>query len=96
MPSKHDPDSDTNRQPAVRYFGLIFSASIAVLVGVWIYFLIGGTGVNIFTMVVISVAIIGLMAFVWRVHRWRQQKALELLQRWADQDDAPPTRPRRR
>jgi hypothetical protein len=47
-------------------------------------------------MVVISVAIIGLMAFVWRVHRWRQQKALELLQRWADQDDAPPTRPRRR
>ncbi|HVC93570.1 MAG TPA: hypothetical protein VND64_07760 [Pirellulales bacterium] len=96
MSSKHDSNSGPKPQPAVRYFGVIFSASIMVLVGVWIYFLVGGSAVNVFTKAVITAAIIGVMAFVWRVHRWRQQKALELLQRWADKGDSPPTRPPRR
>jgi amino acid permease len=95
MSAKHDPDSDAKGQPAVAYFGSIFIASIMVLVGVWIYFLVGGKAVDVFTKAVITLAIIAVMVFIWRLHRWRQRKALELLQRWAEKDETPPTRPRR-
>jgi len=88
-------DSDPNQRPTVGYFALIFSIAIAILVGVWIYYLLGDTAVSGFSKGLIGVAIIVLMIFVWRLHRWRQRKALELLQRWAEKDDAPPPRPRR-
>ncbi len=95
MSSRRDPHSDANQRPTVGYFGLIFTAAIVVLVGVWIYFLLGDSWVDNFGKAVITVVVIAVMIFAWRLHRWRQRKALDLLQRWAEKDEAPPARPRR-
>jgi hypothetical protein len=70
------------------YGGAIILFGIVALGLTWTYLLFGRTGLELWGKVAASVVIFPTMYFAWR---WRQQrihKQLEVLQRWADDDDA--------
>jgi hypothetical protein len=94
MSSKENLESPAGQEPGGVMFWLIFAAGVVVLIGVWIYFLLGHTAVGWFGNAVITIAILATLVAAWRWRLSRQRKALELLQRWADQDAAKSARPR--
>ncbi|HEV3006667.1 MAG TPA: hypothetical protein VGX78_19510 [Pirellulales bacterium] len=96
MTSKQEFDSSAEKEPGGVLFWLIFAAGIVVLLGVWIYFLLGHTAVGWFGNGVISIVVGTALVVAWRWRRSRHRKALELLERWADEDAAKSARPRER
>jgi hypothetical protein len=95
MSSKRDPSEAGELSGADIIFWLVFIASIMVLIGVWIYFLIGGSAVGHFTIGVITLVTLAVLVGAWRWRVLRNRKRLELLALWADNELAKPTRPRR-
>ncbi|HEV3021435.1 MAG TPA: hypothetical protein VGX76_03175 [Pirellulales bacterium] len=96
MSSKQDLDSSAGQEPVGAMFWLIFAAGVVVLIGVWIYFFLGHTAVGWFGNGVITVVVVTALVVALRWRRSRHRKALELLERWADQDAAKSARPRER
>ncbi|HET6878576.1 MAG TPA: hypothetical protein VFI31_00290 [Pirellulales bacterium] len=70
------------------YGGAIVLFGIVALALTWTYLLFGGAGLGLLGKGAATIVIFPTMFFAWRWRRRRILKQLEVLQRWADADDA--------
>ncbi|MGH7193720.1 MAG: hypothetical protein ACREJM_09335 [Candidatus Saccharimonadales bacterium] len=81
--------------PERSHLGWILSASVVAMLVVWTYILFGIDGVEWWGKLAATVVVLFSIAFAWRWRRRRLRKQLEVLERWADQQDRRPLPNRR-
>ena len=85
--STNDTSGSTS-QPPSSHAGAIVIGGIIALGVVWTYILVGKTGLGYWMKAGASVVILTAMIAAWRWRQKRIAQQLELLQRWAADDDA--------
>lgn len=81
--------------PERSHLGWILSAGIVLMLVVWTYIFFGRDGVEWWGKLAATVVVAVSIAFSWRWRRQRLRKQLEVLERWADQQDRRPLPSRR-
>lgn len=78
------------------YAGTIIVLGIIALGVVWTYIFFGGKGVGYWAKAGASIVLLVAILWAWRWRQKRVSRQLELLQRWAEDDDAKAARRRRK
>ena len=76
--------------PERSHLGWILTAGIVLMLVVWTYIFFGRDGVEWWSKLAVTALVIVSIASAWRWRRQRLRKQLEVLERWADQQDRRP------
>ncbi|HVX14012.1 MAG TPA: hypothetical protein VHC22_22700 [Pirellulales bacterium] len=85
--SSHESDSGTPPRESSNA-GTIVLAGIVALGVTWTYIFFGIAALQWWAKGAATVVIFPLMFGAWRWRKMRERKQIEMLQRWADEDDA--------
>lgn len=81
--------------PERSHLGWILSAGVVAMLVVWTYIFFGADGVGWWAKLAATLIVVFSIGFAWRWRRQRLRKQLEVLERWADQQDRRPLPNRR-
>ena len=93
--SSNEPDTGAPTD-APSHVGAIVLLGIVALGVIWTYIFIGPTGLEWWGKGAATVVIFPTMIWAWRWRQKRISKQIEVLQRWADEDDAKSEKQRRK
>jgi hypothetical protein len=94
--SSNEPDRGEPSAPPSSHAGTIVVLAIVSLGVVWTYIFFGMSGVGWWMKGGATVVILALMVAAWSWRQKRISQQLDLLQRWADDDEARRRKPARR
>jgi hypothetical protein len=83
-------------EPQQSKVGAILALGIVAMGVIWTYIFFGYDALGWWAKAGVTAVILPTMVWAWRWRRQRISRQLDILQRWADEDDAKASRRRRR